>query len=100
MALTGNPDGFELNFDYSIAGKADSIMPLKVYDDGRETFFRFANNNLIVPQISTVDAFGTESRMKYIIRDDHVVIPTTGRQITLRLGGGLLCIYNNKIISR
>ncbi len=100
LALTGNPAGVELNFDYSIAGKADNIMPLKVYDDGRETFLRFANDNLIIPQISTVDIFGVESRVKYIIRDDHVVIPVTGRQLTLRLGGALLCIYNNKIIQK
>lgn len=100
LALTGNPTGFELNFDYSIAGKADNIMPLKVYDNGQETFFRFANNNLVVPQISTVDIFGVESRVKYTIRDDHVVLPVTGRQITLRLGGALLCIYNNKLIGQ
>ena len=97
LALTGNPTGFELNFDYSIAGKADEILPQKVYDDGQETFFKFANDNLVIPEINAVDPFGNETRLQYIIRDEYVVVPGVVRQITLRLGGGLLCIYNNKM---
>lgn len=100
LAMTGNPNGFELNFDYSIAGKADNIMPLKVYDDGQETFLKFAGDNLIIPEISAVDAFGSESRLKYIVRDDHVVVPAVVRQLSLRLGGVLLCVYNNKILGQ
>lgn len=100
LALTGNPTGFELNFDYSIAGKADDIMPLKIYDNGNETMLKFANDNMIVPHISSVDIFGSETKQRYILRDDHVVIPGTYRQISLRLGGALLCIYNNTTLKK
>ncbi len=98
LALTGNPTGFELNFDYSVAGKADDILPQKIYDNGQETLLKFANNNLVIPEIFAVDPFGTETRLQYIIRDEYVVVPIVARQITLRFGGALLCIYNNKLM--
>ncbi len=96
--LQRNPEQTELNFDYSVAGKSDNIAPLKVYSDDNETFFQFANNNLVIPSINLVDANGVEQPMSYIIRDNYVVIPAVGRQFTLRLADSLLCIYNNKML--
>ena len=97
--LTRNPDDNDLNFDYSLAGKSQNIMPLKVYDDSEETYFQFPNNNLLIPSISSVDAFGNEHSLVYVIRDNFVVVPVTARQFTLRLSNGLLCIYNNKLLT-
>jgi len=94
-----NPEKKDLNFDFSLAGKSDNITPLKVYDDGRETFFQFSNDNLVVPSINLVDAHGGEQPLNYIIRDGYVVVPTLGRQFTLRLADSLLCIYNNKALT-
>lgn len=94
-----NPEDLKLNFDYSLAGKSDDIIPLKVYDDGNETHFQFANNNATVPNISTVDFNGIESPVNYTVRDKYIVVPATARQFTLRLGNSLLCIYNNKMIN-
>ena len=98
LALTGNPEGLELNFDYSLSGKAENIMPTKVYDNGQETLMQFANDNLVIPTISAVDPFGVEHNLTYIIRDNYVVLPVIDRQFTLRLADGLLCIYNNKLL--
>jgi type IV secretion system protein VirB9 len=97
--IVRNPDGNELNFDYSLAGKSDNIVPLKVYDDGRETYFQFANDNLVIPSINVVDPSGGEQQLTYIIRDNYVVVSTIGQQFTLRLAESLLCIYNNKLLS-
>jgi type IV secretion system protein VirB9 len=94
-----NPEGAELNFEYSLAGKSDNIVPLKVYDDGNETFFQFANDNLVIPSISAVDVSGNEQTLTYIIRDNYVVLPVTARQFTLRLADSLLCIYNNNLLT-
>jgi len=94
-----NQEQVELNFDYSLAGKSDNIMPLKVYDDGNETFFQFANDNLVIPSISMVDVNGNEQSLQYIIRDNYVVVPVSTRQLTLRLADSLLCIYNNKLLT-
>ena len=94
-----NPDAVELNFDYSLAGKSDNILPSKVYDDNAETYFQFANDNLVIPSISSVDPNGNEQPLTYIIRDDYVVVPTVALQYTLRLADSLLCIYNNKLLT-
>lgn len=94
-----NPEGADLNFDYSLAGKSDNIVPLKVYDNGSETYFQFANDNLVIPSINAVDASGNEQPLTYIIRDNYVVVPTIARQFTLRLADSLLCIYNNRLLT-
>jgi len=94
-----NPENNELNFDYSVAGKSDNIVPLKVYDNGSETYFQFANDNLVIPSINMVDVNGGEQPVTYTIRDNYVVIPAINRQFTLRLADSLLCIYNNKLLT-
>ena len=94
-----NPETAQLNFDYSLAGKSDNIVPLKVYDDNNETYFQFANDNLVIPSINSVDASGNEQPLTYIIRDNYVAVPVIARQFTLRLADSLLCIYNNKLLT-
>ncbi len=98
--IARNPENGDLNFDFSLAGKSDNILPLKIYDDGKDTFFQFPNDNLIIPTISLVDNRGNEQSLTYIIRDNFVVVPAVGKQFTLRLAEGLLCVYNNKMLKR
>ena len=74
-------------------------MPLKVYDNSSETYFQFANDNLVIPSINMVDVNGGEQPVTYTIRDNYVVIPAINRQFTLRLADSLLCIYNNKLLT-
>ncbi len=93
-----NPESAVLNFDYSLTGASESVSPLKVYDDGRETFFQFINNNENIPSINLVDSDGRENKMSYIVRDNYVVIPAVGKQFTLRLGEGMICVYNNRLL--
>ena len=75
-------------------------MPLKVYDNGRETLMQFPNDNINVPTINAVDLFGEEHQLNYTIRDNYVVIPTVEKQLTLRSADSLLCIYNNNLIAK
>ncbi len=98
--INRNPENVELNFDYSLAGKSDNIVPIKVYDDGKETHFQFANDNLVIPSINSVNGLGVEQPLNYVIRDNYVSVSAISRQFTLRLADSLICIYNNKLISR
>lgn len=98
--LTRNPEQAELNFNYSVAGKADNIVPVKVYDNENETYFQFANDNQVIPTINVVSANGAEQPLNYIIRDKYVVVPTVSKQFTLRLSDSLLCIYNNNALKK
>jgi len=93
-----NPENLLLNFDYRFSGESDNIMPLKVYDDGNETHFQFANDNLVIPTISVVDGNGIETPVTYTIRDRYIVVPVVATQFTLRLADSMLCIYNAKSI--
>lgn len=92
------PEPTAVNLDFSLAGKADNITPLKVYDDGKKTYFQFANDNLIVPSINIVDVHGSERPLTYAIKDNFVEVPAIGRQFTLRLEGNMICVYNNKLL--
>ena len=95
-----NPENSNLNFDYRFSGESDNIMPLKVYDDGNETHFQFANDNLVIPTISVVDINGNETPVSYTIRDRYVVIPIVSQQFTLRLSESMLCIYNSRSLAK
>ena len=89
----------ELNFKYSITGSSDNITPIKIYDDGKETFFQFKDKNLIVPAINAVDVFGNEHPVGYAIRESFVVVQEVSPQFTLRLADSMLCIFNEDIVS-
>lgn len=89
----------KLNFLYSIAGRADNINPLKIFDDGLDTFFQFKDKNLVIPSISSVDLFGNERSLGYAIRETFVVVSGVHSQLTLRLGDKLICVFNEKITS-
>lgn len=88
-----------LNFNYSVAGRSDKIIPSRVYDNGKETFFQFPNNNKLVPKISKVMEDSSEIPLKYIIKDNFVIIEGIARQYTLRTESELICILNNKLLT-
>lgn len=90
-------DGSKRNFDYKIVGYAGDIMPLKIFNDASRTYFQFKNNNLIIPSIFVVDAFGGERPVNYIIEEDFVVIDSVELQFSLRLSNSLLCVFNENL---
>jgi len=100
LELNRDAKGSSYNFEYNVAGKSDNILPLKVYDNGQETFMQFANDNLVVPAINAVDPFGVERQLAYVVRDGYVILQTIERQFTLRLADSLLCIYNNQLLMK
>lgn len=86
----------KFNFNYSITGRSKNITPIKIYDDGKETFWQFPDKNLVVPTINTVDIFGNENAVGYAIREGFVVISGVHSQFTLRLADSLICVFNEK----
>lgn len=92
-----------LNFDYLMTGNIQDLSPLKVFDNGINTYFEFKNKNAVVPYIYAVDIAGNESRLDHTIDGDYVVVNSTHLQFSLRDNTGsnyLLCIFNNKIIKK
>jgi len=98
FALTNIERGDIINFNYTMAGNAKNIVPIKVFDDGKTTYFQFPKNNLIVPSFSAVDIYGNETRLNYYIDGDYVAVSTVGVQFALRNGKELLCVFNNSMM--
>ena len=85
-----------LNLMYTYAGNAIELMPEKVFDNGLQTYFQFANSNAIVPIINIVDENGVEKQVKFRIINNYIVVNTVAQQFSLRRNEGLLCIFNEK----
>lgn len=80
------------NWRYTAQGSG-SLEPDSVYDDGKETTFRFAGNREI-PAIYIVNADGSESLVPKDVRGELVVAHAVGRAFRLRRGAEVLCVFN------
>lgn len=81
------------NFKYSISG-SHIIAPLKIFDDGRFTYFEFRDKNAPVPAFFSVDDDGNESIVNYQVSGDYIVVERVEARFTLRLGKEIACVFN------
>lgn len=80
------------NLNYGVQG-ASALQPSEVSDNGRFTVMRFPANQQ-VPAIYQVESSGTESLIPFDVRGEFVVVHAVVRQLRLRRGRDVLCIYN------
>lgn len=80
------------NLAYTVQG-ASSLQPSEVSDNGRFTVLRFPANQPI-PTLYQVEANGTESLVPFDVRGEFVVVHLVARELRLRRGREVLCIYN------
>lgn len=93
MALDGAAADGPRNLNYSLAGSPD-ISPSEITDNGQFTVMRFPRN-MAIPAIFNVLPDGTEAVVPYDVRGEFVVIHQVSRQLRLRRGRLLSCIWNN-----
>ncbi|MBM3578149.1 MAG: P-type conjugative transfer protein VirB9 [Alphaproteobacteria bacterium] len=86
------------NWRYSAQG-TPSLEPDAVYDDGKETTLRFGGNREI-PAIFLVASDGTESLVPKDVRGELVVVHAVGRELRLRQGAEVLCVFNEAFDAR
>ena len=96
----GNKKPAYVNYHYKIGGHAPNIEPLKIFDDGEFTYFKFPDINAEVPAIFAVDQYGRESLVNFRIENDLVVIERVIPLLTLRHGDSVLCVYNEPLIKK
>ena len=84
----------ERNWKYVAHGKDAWLTPAEVSDNGRLTAFRFPGNRQI-PAIYVVAQDGTEQLATFQMRDDLVIVQTVACHFRLRLGQGVLEVYNH-----
>jgi type IV secretion system protein VirB9 len=80
------------NLNYGVQG-AIALQPSEVSDNGRFTVMRFPANQQ-VPAIYQIESSGTESLIPFDVRGEFVVVHAVVRQLRLRRGRDVLCIYN------
>ena len=80
------------NLNYGLQG-ASALQPSEVSDNGRFTVLRFPANQP-VPAVYQVESSGTESLIPFDVRGEFVVVHAVVRQLRLRRGRDVLCIYN------
>jgi type IV secretion system protein VirB9 len=80
------------NLAYSVQG-ASALQPSEVSDNGRFTLMRFPGNQP-VPTLFQVEAGGTETLVPFDVRGEFVVVHVVARELRLRRGREVLCIYN------
>jgi len=80
------------NLAYAVQG-AISLQPSEVSDNGRFTVLRFPGNQQ-VPALYQLEAGGTESLVPFDVRGEFVVVHAVVRELRLRRGREVLCIYN------
>ncbi|QQV79470.1 TrbG/VirB9 family P-type conjugative transfer protein (plasmid) [Sphingomonas aliaeris] len=80
------------NMNYTVQGDP-TLQPTEVSDNGEFTVLRYPGH-ADIPSIFAVDVDGTETIVPYDVREDFVVIHAVYRQLRLRRGATVLCIYN------
>lgn len=80
------------NMNYTVQGDT-SLQPTEISDNGEFTVLRYPGH-ADIPSIFAVDVDGTETIVPYDVREDFVVIHAVYRQLRLRRGNVVLCIYN------
>jgi len=80
------------NLAYAVQGAAD-LQPSEVSDNGRFTVLRFPGNQPL-PAIYEVDGAGTEAIATFDVRGEFLVVHGVARQLRLRRGREVLCIFN------
>lgn len=86
-------DAGKYNFRYTISG-ADTIAPVRIFDDGEFTYFQFRDKNADIPAFFNVDSQGAESLINYRTRGDYIVIERVSKRFTLRHGTDIVCVFN------
>lgn len=80
------------NLNYAVQG-ASALQPSEVSDNGRFTVMRFPANQPI-PTLYQVESTGTETLVPFDVRGEFVVVHGVARELRLRRGREVLCLYN------
>lgn len=80
------------NFSYSLSGP-DCIAPVKVFDDGINTFFKFDSKLHYVPKILVrTDTCYKELKLKR--RADYIVVNTIAKEFKIEGGKDTVFVFN------
>ena len=83
----------QYNFNYTISG-SDLIAPIRIFDDGKFTYFEFKEKNTPIPAIFEVDANRNEAIINYQVLGNYIAVESVSARFTLRYGNEITCVFN------
>lgn len=83
------------NFDYYVAGD-QAFAPIEVYDNGKQTFFRFPENTPL-PGIFRVGNRGREFVVNSRTAGNTIIVDGVHNLWTVRIGADALCVSNGPV---
>lgn len=86
------------NYKYTFSG-SDAIAPLKVFDDGKATYFKFqkvAGSPALA--IFSMDEYGKETLVTEHISGEYLVVDSVAPRFSIKQGDYSVLIYNDKMI--
>lgn len=92
--LPSRPTARNWAYSMQMAPASQDIAPSLAFDDGRFTYFRFANNRDI-PTLYRVTPAGEEERLNFHVDGDLVVVQRTAERFMLRLGASTVGVWND-----
>jgi type IV secretion system protein VirB9 len=86
--------GAVYNYSYTFTGN-DALAPVKLFDDGNATYFKFRSQDT-APTISIYTG-GKEQPVSARRVGEYWVVDMVAPRFTVRQGGGVVCVYNEKL---
>ena len=84
------------NFEYFVAGEA-RFAPIEVYDNGKQTFFRFPENAPL-PSVFRVGKKGREFVVNSRTAGSTIVVDGVQKLWTVRIGEEAICVSNGPVV--
>ena len=88
-----------VNLNYSFAGEYNPVTPLEVFDDRKDTFIRFKNNNINL-KIYSVEESGKRRLVKTKKVGDFVVIAGVHAKLHLKMDNYENVLYNDLRVNK
>jgi type IV secretion system protein VirB9 len=87
------PPPEQRNAAYTFTGAKENI-PVRVFDNGRATYFRWAEGTT-TPAVYAIAADKTESLVSFSASGDYLVVPQVAPSFILRRGNAVAVLYND-----
>jgi len=92
--ISANKDAY--NYKYTFSG-SNEIAPLKIFDDGKFTYFKLQSGGASTPSIFAVDQAGQESPLSPYNNGEYWVVGSISPRFIIREGGYAVTVYHDKV---
>jgi type IV secretion system protein VirB9 len=82
-----------MNYSYTLSGP-NNLAPVRVFDNGRSTYFQFGPSVTKKPQIAVVGADGKEYPLTIRVERNLAVVDAIAPKISIRSGNDTVYVYN------